>query len=182
MAQGRVWTGKQAYDRDLVDHLGGLWKAIDITQQLVTTAEQNKTSSRVVKALKNKFHKDQPIKIQYLSGKSSAGGLRGLGLSSSSRRAPPLSSLAGKSDQIFAVASEEVFYSGYADPKEHYGELGEFSLKAGIHPFLLDTFLPSRMKTLLSSWLFGGSEKLNVEGGGFIGWITQIISNIFARH
>ena len=34
VAQGRVWTGKQAQKRGLVDHIGGLWKAIEIASVL----------------------------------------------------------------------------------------------------------------------------------------------------
>lgn len=33
IAQGRVWTGRQARDLGLVDELGGLWRAIDIAKQ-----------------------------------------------------------------------------------------------------------------------------------------------------
>ncbi|KAA8499014.1 Serine protease SPPA, chloroplastic [Porphyridium purpureum] len=32
-AQGRVWSGAQALERGLVDHLGGIWKAVDIVRQ-----------------------------------------------------------------------------------------------------------------------------------------------------
>jgi protease IV len=33
IAQGRVWTGRQARDLGLVDDLGGLWKAIAVAKQ-----------------------------------------------------------------------------------------------------------------------------------------------------
>ncbi|HEX6324274.1 MAG TPA: S49 family peptidase, partial [Vicinamibacterales bacterium] len=33
IAQGRVWTGRQARDLGLVDELGGLWDAIAIAKQ-----------------------------------------------------------------------------------------------------------------------------------------------------
>ena len=42
VAQGRVWTGKQALDRGLVDHIGGLQKAIDIAVQLSGYKASNK--------------------------------------------------------------------------------------------------------------------------------------------
>lgn len=34
LAKGRVWTGRQAHERGLVDHLGGLATAIDISRYL----------------------------------------------------------------------------------------------------------------------------------------------------
>lgn len=34
VAQGRVWTGKQALDRGLVDEIGGLWRALNVAAQL----------------------------------------------------------------------------------------------------------------------------------------------------
>lgn len=32
IAQGRVWTGRQAYENGLVDELGGLWRAIEVAK------------------------------------------------------------------------------------------------------------------------------------------------------
>ncbi|KAJ1430440.1 peptidase family S49-domain-containing protein [Ochromonadaceae sp. CCMP2298] len=34
VAQGRVWTGRQGLQRGLVDHMGGLWKALEVAAQL----------------------------------------------------------------------------------------------------------------------------------------------------
>lgn len=34
VAQGRVWTGGQALDRGLVDHIGGLWRALQVAEEL----------------------------------------------------------------------------------------------------------------------------------------------------
>ena len=34
VAQGRVWTGKQALAVGLVDGIGGLWQAVDIAYRL----------------------------------------------------------------------------------------------------------------------------------------------------
>ena len=36
VAQGRVWTGAQARDRGLVDHVGGLWRALQVADHLRT--------------------------------------------------------------------------------------------------------------------------------------------------
>lgn len=34
VAQGRVWTGRQALQEGLTDHMGGLWKAIEIAANM----------------------------------------------------------------------------------------------------------------------------------------------------
>lgn len=34
VAQGRVWTGRQALDVGLVDEIGGLWSALDVACKL----------------------------------------------------------------------------------------------------------------------------------------------------
>ncbi|RYH31792.1 hypothetical protein EON65_01890 [archaeon] len=34
VAQGRAWTGRQAFDRGLVDILGGFWKALEVAAKL----------------------------------------------------------------------------------------------------------------------------------------------------
>jgi protease-4 len=51
VAQGRVWTGRQALQRGLVDHLGGLWTALQVADQLSrpnsTAPLQAPTSFRV---------------------------------------------------------------------------------------------------------------------------------------
>lgn len=33
VAQGRVWTGKEALERNLVDHIGGFWKAVELAKE-----------------------------------------------------------------------------------------------------------------------------------------------------
>lgn len=33
MAKGRVWTGRQALERGLIDYLGGMDTAVDISRQ-----------------------------------------------------------------------------------------------------------------------------------------------------
>ncbi|MDR3141176.1 MAG: signal peptide peptidase SppA [Tannerellaceae bacterium] len=43
IGQGRVWTGEQAFERGLVDELGGLDKAIEIAAELSGTAEYHVT-------------------------------------------------------------------------------------------------------------------------------------------
>lgn len=53
MAKGRVWTGKQAFHHGLVDHIGGVWKAIDIAVGLLSPQIQRK-------------HFASGYKIQYL--------------------------------------------------------------------------------------------------------------------
>lgn len=42
VAQGRVWTGKDAYSRGLVDALGGMSRAIAIAKQKVNIPLHNK--------------------------------------------------------------------------------------------------------------------------------------------
>lgn len=45
VAQGRVWTGAQALHRGLVDHIGGLWKALQVAEQLCTIDREDTCSS-----------------------------------------------------------------------------------------------------------------------------------------
>lgn len=33
VAQGRVWTGQEALERNLVDHIGGFWKAVELAKE-----------------------------------------------------------------------------------------------------------------------------------------------------
>ena len=42
-AQGRVWTGRQAFNRGLVDHVGGLWLALNIALNM-SGIDTNKTN------------------------------------------------------------------------------------------------------------------------------------------
>lgn len=47
VAQGRVWTGRQALERNLVDELGGLWKALLIASRLSNITVDASTPIRV---------------------------------------------------------------------------------------------------------------------------------------
>ena len=42
IAQGRVWTGSQAKEHNLVDELGGIYKAIDITKEQLNLSLEDK--------------------------------------------------------------------------------------------------------------------------------------------
>jgi len=35
-----VWTGREAVENGLVDHIGGLWKALDVAISLLPSSEQ----------------------------------------------------------------------------------------------------------------------------------------------
>ena len=50
-AQGRVWTGRQALNRGLVDHVGGLWKALSLAASM-SGIEANKTNYIPVQTLR----------------------------------------------------------------------------------------------------------------------------------
>jgi len=52
VAQGRVWTGRQALDRNLVDRVGGLWEAVTLCYNMTDLRDQ-KTAN-------------QSIRIQYM--------------------------------------------------------------------------------------------------------------------
>lgn len=56
VAQGRIWTGRQAFDRSLVDILGGFWKALDVAAKLSDYYPATMPTDRVV-----------PIRIQTYS-------------------------------------------------------------------------------------------------------------------
>lgn len=47
VAQGRVWTGRQAAERGLVDHTGGLWKALAIAASMSDIPAKNLKSIRM---------------------------------------------------------------------------------------------------------------------------------------
>lgn len=52
MAQGRVWTGRQALQRGLSDHMGGLWRALEIAVNMTESgAVAPKRKSRVPQPL-----------------------------------------------------------------------------------------------------------------------------------
>ena len=44
LAQGRVWTGRQAFNRGLVDHIGGLWLGLNIALNMsgIDTSKTNR--------------------------------------------------------------------------------------------------------------------------------------------
>lgn len=52
VAQGRVWTGRQALDRKLIDKIGGLWEAVTLCYNMTDLRDQNKVN--------------QSIRIQYM--------------------------------------------------------------------------------------------------------------------
>lgn len=53
VGQGRVWTGRQASDRGLVDHLGGLFKALDIVHNLTSDNSSYNNNSKSNKFVYN---------------------------------------------------------------------------------------------------------------------------------
>ena len=52
VAQGRVWTGRQALNRNLVDKVGGLWEAVSLVYNMTDLRNQKATN--------------QSIRIQYM--------------------------------------------------------------------------------------------------------------------
>lgn len=105
-AQGRVWTGREALARGLVDHMGGLWSAVDIARQLVEQESDKEKSS----AKKQKRYRVEMVK------EKSANTLLGL-LSQASEEA----STTTASSPVLALASEEVFSSNLACPWDSLG-------------------------------------------------------------
>eukprot|EP00981_Chlorochromonas_danica_P000436 scaffold96_cov167-Ochromonas_danica.AAC.43 len=102
VAQGRVWTGRQALDRGLVDQIGGLWKAVEIASNL---SDQTSSSSR------KKFGrslKKAPIRLQIFRQP-----MRGLGALLSPNAA--VNSDKHK-ENIQAMCGEEVVWSGLIGP------------------------------------------------------------------
>lgn len=55
VAQGRVWTGQQALDRGLVDHLGGFHFAVQRARALAGIAEDDRVTLRFYPAEQNPF-------------------------------------------------------------------------------------------------------------------------------
>ena len=47
VAQGRVWTGRQALNRNLVDKIGGLWEAIELCYNMTDLRNQKATNQSI---------------------------------------------------------------------------------------------------------------------------------------
>lgn len=47
VAQGRVWTGRQALNRNLVDQIGGLWHAIELCYNMTDLRNQKATNQSI---------------------------------------------------------------------------------------------------------------------------------------
>ena len=47
VAQGRVWTGRQALNRNLVDKVGGLWEAIELCYNMTDLKNQKATNQSI---------------------------------------------------------------------------------------------------------------------------------------
>jgi DNA-binding protein YbaB len=54
---------------------------------------------------------------------------------------------------IYAISSDELFFTGYADAKEFYGEFSDYCMKMGLNPFLFMQALPEQCQPLLKSLL-----------------------------
>ena len=71
VAQGRVWSGKRAHSVGLVDHIGGLWKAVQLAREAAGIKEEEKVTIREVSRAKA-----SPLSL--LSGGVSATVLQGM--------------------------------------------------------------------------------------------------------
>lgn len=40
VAQGRVWTGRQALEKGMVDHLGGFWRAVEVAKEAADISDE----------------------------------------------------------------------------------------------------------------------------------------------
>jgi hypothetical protein len=54
---------------------------------------------------------------------------------------------------IYAISSDELFFTGYADAKEFYGEFSDYCMKMGLNPFLFLQALPEQCQPLVKSLL-----------------------------
>eukprot|EP01033_Poteriospumella_lacustris_P015346 gene15348-10973_t len=126
IAQGRVWTGREALARGLVDHMGGLWTAVDIARQLVEQESDEENTSSAKK-------KQKPYRVEMVKEKS-ASTLLGL-LSQASEE----SSMTTATSPVLALASEEVFSSNLACPWDSLGghpALSQLGIPPGAVNFL----------------------------------------------
>jgi ClpP class serine protease len=101
VAQGRVWTGRQAKERGLVDHTGGLWKALHIAQELASITDKTK--------------KGKAVRVQVMRS-AGAGGLEGW-LTERAKRST--GSTIGP--QVMALCAEEAMWSGLLGSESQLG-------------------------------------------------------------
>lgn len=113
VAQGRVWTGKDAKDHNLVDHIGGLWTAVDIVKQLIDQSPEEKRDSLLLKRLfAEKEKKFKPYRVEVVTEKGPGGFLTSLYTSEAT---------APERNHLFALASDEVFASNLASDMDTLG-------------------------------------------------------------
>lgn len=93
VAQGRVWFGRQAMKRGLVDHLGGLWTAVDIAYDLAhMKPNATENSSKTFK-----------YNVEILQDRSAGAFAAALSGASSN------SEIWATNGRVMALASDEVF-------------------------------------------------------------------------
>lgn len=103
LALGRVWTGRQALQRGLVDHVGGLWKALEVAARLANYADGRSLRMEAMQpwgwtSLLRRSPWREMVESQ---GKTAL-------------------SLAAPADRVLAIGGEEVFSSGLV-PAETLG-------------------------------------------------------------
>jgi ClpP class serine protease len=125
VAQGRVWTGQQARERGLVDHIGGLWKALDVAVALLPP-EERKPFAQAYRI--DKVQEDTIFGIPK----------RALVPSMGTTKSTPTSvaTVMAKSMEPMAICSDEGFYSGLIGTSADYvqSEIGKALMSFGLSP------------------------------------------------
>ncbi len=174
VAQGRVWTGKQAKDVGLVDYNGGFWKAIKLATALayqdafaVSDDSKLKESLKMADALisqpKIEFVRPpQPSPFSLLFGGSTDAETTTLDTGLSEKSALDRS--------VMVMASSEVFQSGLVSPSSL--GMNSFFTDLGISPEVIATLSAQGYLEQVDN-LIGSLGKLNV--------VTSLMPNIAAK-
>lgn len=152
VAQGRVWTGKDAKANKLVDHLGGLWTAVDIVKQLIEQSPERKQDAGISKkkttteksSVAENRKKFKPFRVEIVKDKG-RGGLLGSLLSSEA-----VVMEGGK--HVAALASDEVFASNLASDMDSLGGIPAMG-QLGLSPLatnMVKLFAPNVISVITS--------------------------------
>jgi len=140
VAQGRVWTGRQAKERGLVDHLGGLWKALEVAVSLLPPNEQQSFQ--------------QAYRVQKVMPPTTWFGLPS-SLTPFGTTTTTASSASLNRIQPMAICSDEGFTSGLIGSSSVHStqsELGKVILSLGISPqFVMSLELSGMFKKVEST-------------------------------
>jgi ClpP class serine protease len=156
VAQGRVWTGRQGLERGLVDHMGGLWKALEVAASLSNLHVDNKG-----KPIENPTYKVETLK-EASKGLSLPFGILGQSASSVSSVSSPGSGL-----DALALCDDIVATTGLVSPSS-------FGVSAAMQSVGVSPLLQSMLR---SSGVLAAAEEQLLAGGqdGIKAFLTNLM-------